>query len=706
MLSRLPMRWRVSTGVVAARPVLAGRRPARRGRAVPLATAAALAALLLACAWPASAQTRSARLHIERVVTAVATLQDVTVRLTWHADALHGQLHLHAATLRAAELGYRFDDLDWTCRLHRDQDDGWRCAGPVRAAGGTPLRLSVAWQGGEVDASLADDGARIAVHHDAATPDLTRIDLTRVPLLWTQAMLSQAWPAGQLVGGTLDSRLTVSAAADQPLRISGPVHLTNAALDTPDGRIAVQGLGASLAVDARLGSRDVVTVQGQLQGGEILFGNTYVALQERAVQLQVEATHGDDDGWHLPRIVWRDSGILAVRGSAAFSAEAELRALDLQLHSPALAPLRDGYLSAWLGLAGLGEMTMTGSADAQVHVAQGELRAASLSLHRVDIDHPDDRFGFDNLRGQVRYSASTPVTSALRWSGGELYGLAFGAARMAFASSAGVLRLREPLTMPLLGGRARFDHLRIRPPADEHGLEVRFGLALEQLDVGRLTQALGWPAFTGQLSGRIAQARYADDRLDFDGGLSMQVFGGDVMVSSLSMERPFGVAPTLSADIRFDDLGLRALTGAFDFGTVTGKLDGRILDLRLVDWQAVAFDAWMHTDRQRGVPQRVSQRAVQDLTSVGEASFASGLQALFIGLFDNFGYDAIGLGCRLRQQVCTMEGLGSAGTGFTIVEGSGLPHLTVIGFNRRVDWPMLVERLKVVGSGEVEPVVR
>jgi hypothetical protein len=29
----------------------------------------------------------------------------------------------------------------------------------------------------------------------------------------------------------------------------------------------------------------------------------------------------------------------------------------------------------------------------------------------------------------------------------------------------------------------------------------------------------------------------------------------------------------------------------------------------------------------------------------------------------------------------------------------------VVGFNRQVDWPTLVERLQAVGSGELSPVV-
>jgi hypothetical protein len=43
--------------------------------------------------------------------------------------------------------------------------------------------------------------------------------------------------------------------------------------------------------------------------------------------------------------------------------------------------------------------------------------------------------------------------------------------------------------------------------------------------------------------------------------------------------------------------------------------------------------------------------------------------------------------------------------GYTIVEGSGLPHITVIGHQRKVDWATLVNRLEEATKGG-GPVVR
>lgn len=654
-------------------------------------------------AWAATMTPRSATATIERVTTAVATLQGVQVRLAWPANASQGELRLRARQVDAPELGYHFSNLDWRCSLQRDAVGGWRCAGELHS-GANRMQLSVALGVATTDASLTRGASRVELHRNAGAPDATRIDLTQVPLAWTQALLSQAWDSGRLTGGTLDAALTVTSATNEPLRVAGPLRIHAASFDTPDGTIAGANLGARLDIDARLGEQDRFTVDGQLLGGELLFGTTYVSLQERPVDLHLSGLQ-DGQGWRLPRIIWRDRGILAVEGSAALGPQTELRALDLRLHSPDLAPLAGAYLSGWLGLTGLAELEIDGAADGAVRISDGELDDALLRLHDARFDDPRGRFAFNGIDGDLRFSATSPVSSELRWQGGDLYGLAFGPSRLPFRSAEGVLRLAEAVELPVLGGVARFDHLQIRPPAAGESLDVRFGLSLERLDVARLSEALDWPAFTGQLSGTIPEARYADDRLQFDGGLTMQLFGGEVEVTSLSMERPFGVLPTLSADIAFDDIGLTALTGAFDFGSISGKLDGRIADLRLVNWQPVAFDAQLRTDRHRGVRQRISQRAVQDLTSVGNASIVSSLQSQLIGLFDDFGYSQIGIACRLSEEVCTMDGLGSAGEGFIIVKGSGLPRLTVVGFNRRVDWPTLVERLAAVGTGDVKPVV-
>src|SRR5690606_39064139 len=228
-----------------------------------LPSSALLACLMLAAVGHVFAAPRSATARIDRVATAVATLNDVQVSLAWPAGAPQGELRLQARQVDAPDLGYRFSDLDWRCPLLRDASGAWQCAGELRS-GGERMRLSVELGVATTEASLVRGASRIELHRNAATPDATRIDLTRVPLAWTQALLSQAWEAGRITDGTFDAALTITTATDAPVRVAGPLRIEAASFDTPDGTVAGANLGARLDVDARLGARDRFTIDGQL----------------------------------------------------------------------------------------------------------------------------------------------------------------------------------------------------------------------------------------------------------------------------------------------------------------------------------------------------------------------------------------------------------------------------------------------------------
>jgi hypothetical protein len=170
------------------------------------------------------------------------------------------------------------------------------------------------------------------------------------------------------------------------------------------------------------------------------------------------------------------------------------------------------------------------------------------------------------------------------------------------------------------------------------------------------------------------------------------------------MQHPFGNAPELAADIDMDQLDMAQLTSVFGFGQITGRMDGDIHGLKLVDWKPVAFNA----DLTANGGGRISQNAIKSLTQVGGGGIAGGLQGMALRLFKTFGYSRIGLSCTLVKGVCSMGGISpdpdADGNGYTIVEGSGLPHITVIGHERAVDWATLVSRLKSVTEGNA-PVI-
>ena len=101
---------------------------------------------------------------------------------------------------------------------------------------------------------------------------------------------------------------------------------------------------------------------------------------------------------------------------------------------------------------------------------------------------------------------------------------------------------------------------------------------------------------------------------------------------------------------------------------------------------------------------RISQRAVENLASVGGGGAAAVLSSGFLKFFDVFAYDEIGLRCVLKDGICRMSGVGAAnsgpqGRGYYLVKGSGVPRIDVVGFRDTVSWPRLVQQLAAITRG-------
>ena len=136
------------------------------------------------------AQARVAQARIAKVTTAVATLEQVRVRLDWPANAPQGELQLWAGRADAPDLGYRYRNLHWRCPLQRVGQQGWRCAGAVRTGNAAPLQLLVQFDATTTHAALTRGGASVVLDRVAASPDITRLDLAKVPVAWVQALVA------------------------------------------------------------------------------------------------------------------------------------------------------------------------------------------------------------------------------------------------------------------------------------------------------------------------------------------------------------------------------------------------------------------------------------------------------------------------------------------------------------------------------------
>jgi hypothetical protein len=662
-----------------------------------------LLALAMVLGVVAPAQARRLSLHADEVTAAAGDFRNVDVDLEWPDTAPQGQLHLRAERLDVPVIFYTARAVDWRCPLER-AGDGWRCSGMVRAGGSQAFPLTLEISPAQTRMDLRIGGGGLAFESVAAAPDIARLRLDKVPVAWLKAYLANLWKEGQWTQGHLGGTIDIVTPEAGPFEVRTDLQLQKVSLETPTGWLAAADVTGRLQLDyAQRGNHRSVDTRMTLRGGELLAKSFYTSVPTSGVEVRVRAENDGGSDWRLPVLAWRDPGVLTASGQGVVAGDGTIPRLDLHVELGDLSLARDRYLTGFLGPAGFPDLLLTGRASAHVALRDNRFHAMDARVAGLNAVDSKARLTFADVNGDLRWTRdATPVASSLRWASGALYGVGLGSAKFDFSSVDGRLRLTEGVAIDSLGGRLRLDSLVWQPPEGATGARFEFGLAMDELDLGSLSQRLGWPDFAGSISGAIPSARYQDDVLTLDGGLTMALFGGKVTANNLVMERPLGVAPTLSADIDLQDIDLEPLTSAFEFGTITGHLDGRIHDLRLVDWEAVAFKAWLETDRHWKGKRRISQRAVQDIADVGEGGFGltAGLQGMFLRFFDDFGYDRIGVGCELRGTVCRMEGLDSAGEGYIIVAGAGIPQIKVVGFNRYVDWPTLVARLEAATQGQ------
>ena len=368
-----------------------------------------------------------------------------------------------------------------------------------------------------------------------------------------------------------------------------------------------------------------------------------------------------------------------------------------------LAGLRDFVPPAWaeqnqltdLRLSGLADVQLAGSAGSSG--STGRVERAALRLRDAGIDAPQRALALDKLNTDVRYAASGSAPFTLTLQALRIRDLTLGPVETEGEMRDGQLRIPN-LLIPVLDGVLALAEIEISKDA------AQLQGALTAVPMEKLTTALGWHPLGGELSFVLPRVTYRQSTLSMDGALLFKVFGGDAQVDAIRLDDPFGRTPRLSAGLHLKRLNLEDLTRAVKFGNITGYLDVDVDDLVMENWQPLSMNAKVLTS-EGDFRKRISQGAVQNISSIGGAGAGAAIQRSFLRFFDTFGYDKIGITCKLRNGICEMGGADTASGGYTLIRGGGVPAVNVVGYNRFVGWQELLERIKAVIDGNSKPVI-
>ena len=343
-----------------------------------------------------------------------------------------------------------------------------------------------------------------------------------------------------------------------------------------------------------------------------------------------------------------------------------------------------------------------GKASLKVSVRDGEIKTFDLQLQDVNIDDKNKKFAFYHINAHLPWSYDDAKKVHLSYQSGHLLNLPLGETKI--NAEVNRFALTAPnISLPILDGALQLTDI----SAAHIGAEWFWHLQakLTPVSMADFSRALNLPVMQGQASAEIPLVTYSGGNLTTDGEMVLNVFNGTATVTNLTMKNPLGVAPKLNADITLRNLDLGSLTRTYSFGGIEGKLDGDIEDLELQNWKTVKFDAEVHSSPGK-YSKKISQRAVENISALGGAGAAAAIQRSFLQFFKQFNYEKMGLSCKLRNDVCEMGGIASTPQGYVIVKGSGIPSITVMGYNQAVGWGELLARIKRVTDGNSKAIVK
>lgn len=500
----------------------------------------------------------------------------------------------------------------------------------------------------------------------------------------------QAVVSGELLLSGQDTTIT---SADIKLKAE-QLHFSN-----ETGDKVAEALSMQIKANADLQNKAwQFEVDASLDDGQSYWAPIFLDFQQ--VPLMLKATGNvvtDTLAIDLQHFDITQPEVMTLKGNMTF-AEQQLRAINMKLGDSPLAALYQWWLQPFVPGTAVANLNTDGQISGQMSFSEDEL-TLQANLNQVKIEDANQRFALLGLEGELAWttgSKSLPID--ITWQQLNVGPVPISASRLQASVSENRLMASTALSLPILDGGLLINDFNYQRAQD--GASWQFDGLIKPLSMQALTNTLGWPEMDGKLSGVIPKVSYQKQQVDIDGALLVKVFDGTAVIKDLTMRNPLGSLPQLSANIDLQRLDLEQLTSTFDFGKITGRLDGEVTGLQLINWQPVQFDAHFATPIENPGKRRISQRAVDNLSQIGGG--ASGVMSRsFLRFFEDFSYEKLGIRCRLFNEVCQMSGVADDDQGYYIVKGGGLPPwINVKGYTDKVDWPELLARLQAVRHSE------
>ncbi|MBN2372981.1 hypothetical protein JXL19_04250 [bacterium] len=218
-------------------------------------------------------------------------------------------------------------------------------------------------------------------------------------------------------------------------------------------------------------------------------------------------------------------------------------------------------------------------------------------------------------------------------------------------------QIKDPVYINIFGGEVFLRELSGAEIISKNAV-FQASIGIKALDLMTISKGSGFPV-SGRLDGDIPHLTYKNDRIDFTGSLYAEIFGGGLDIKDIYLEMPFSQGRRLGGSIFWDGIGLDKLTERVPIGKISGVIKGKLTDFVIEYGQPARFLMEVESVKQKGVRQKISVDAINNLSMIGTGS--SGVQSVLnSGLnrfFSYYPYSKIGFRCELRNDIFSLRGL-------------------------------------------------
>jgi hypothetical protein len=253
------------------------------------------------------------------------------------------------------------------------------------------------------------------------------------------------------------------------------------------------------------------------------------------------------------------------------------------------------------------------------------------------------------------------------------------------------------LHLPVFGGEVVLENVEFAE-LTRSSRHLAASVGLLRISLTEVARALGLPPLEGDVTGRFPRVLYSNGVLTVDGTGELSLFGGMVTMHDIAGSDLLTRYPRVKFSADWQGIDLAQLTHTFDFGAMSGVVDGQLVDCEIFRDVPIGFRGVLRSVPHERVPQRISLKAVNNIAIVGTGSGLGFLDRGLRRFISSYAYHSIGIEMALSEDHFLLRGLERRGDRELFVKGRFPLRLDVVNVDpgMTVSFRSMIQRLRTL----------